>query len=511
MDNFHADPLAALPEFDPDLNDPEAVAAIVRLQQQNVAAEQQILQLQQQNAAMQNEILAQRQNLGNAGRRQAHAEGEFPTAQIVPLINIIQKFNGNPTKLHSFIEAVERVLPLIEQHRNQITYPAWLQAIRSKIVDDADNVLELYGTSVEWEDIKRNLITHYSDRRDEVSLINDLNMLKQTGTVHEFYNNIMHTISLLINLLNISRASEETKASKRTLYHDTGLRVFVRGLHNPVGPIIRAQRPANLVEALRLYVEEENNCYGRQENRNSNYLQPSLPPKPLKIQTPNPFLPKPRHIPPQQPMFNSNRLPQQHPFPNYNRPLQQYFNVVNRPQQIPPNPFNQPPPFAQFNHRPPYPQNGHPNPFNRWGQGPNPNPFNQRPFERNAFAPRPVQMARPVPMDVDQSIRSNKINYINRNSRPNFGNRGPHFQFQEVYPHDHYEWQYCEPEYQDEQYGSYDTYYGEAANYDPYSTYTENNPQHESSSTLEIKSESENLESNDDLNFRQDLEQQDKS
>lgn len=136
-------------------------------------------------------------------------------------------------------------------------YPIWIQAIRAKIVGDADNVLELYGTNLEWEEIKGNLITHYSDRRDEVSLTRDLFAIKQTGTVEDFYSRISHVVSLLVNLLNINELSAEVRSAKNIFYQDMGLKVFLSGLKD-LGPIIRAQGPSSLKEALRLCLEESN-------------------------------------------------------------------------------------------------------------------------------------------------------------------------------------------------------------------------------------------------------------
>lgn len=49
-----------------------------------------------------------------------------------------------------------------------------LRTIRNKIVGPANEALNMYGTPSIWENIKQNLITHYSDKRSETLLIRDI-------------------------------------------------------------------------------------------------------------------------------------------------------------------------------------------------------------------------------------------------------------------------------------------------------------------------------------------------
>ena len=167
------------------------------------------------------------------------------------------------------------MLPLLESARGAPVYTVWLQAIRAKIHGEADNVLELYGTSLNWTEIKTNLITHYSDRRDEVCLSRDLFRLEQTSTIEDFYGKISHVISLLVNLINLNNDNEQVKAAKNRLYQEMGLKVFLGGLKDPLGPIIRAQTPTSLKEALRLCLEESN--YNHRITHKT--LPPLLPPR----------------------------------------------------------------------------------------------------------------------------------------------------------------------------------------------------------------------------------------
>lgn len=95
-------------------------------------------------------------------------------------------------------------MPLLRRAQNSPMFDVWMQSIRSKITGDADTVLELYGTPLDWDDIKTNLISHYSDKRNEVSLTRDLFQLSQTTTVVSLYESVRHIISLLVNQLNLN-------------------------------------------------------------------------------------------------------------------------------------------------------------------------------------------------------------------------------------------------------------------------------------------------------------------
>ena len=339
--------------------------------------------------------------------------------QTPQILRDIPSFTGDVVKLNSFIKAIDNIIPAFRQVENTPTYDVWKQAVRGKITGDADAVLQLYGTEINWEEIKSTLITHFGDKRDESSLTKDLLKIKQVGTAEELYGNISYYLSLLINLLNLNEQNPDVRKAKKTFYQELGLKVFLGELMDPPGHIIRAQSPKNLKDALRICLDENNITYGRNTHRpppipikppQNKY--PLLPPKPFVQPMPFPKFPqqpyqqKPPHQlyqpryqqPPyqqkflQQPKFPQQRFPQQPKFPQ--QPYQQKFQnpyQSNFPQQQ--NPYQPKPYFQNYQ-------------------------FRQQPTNaQNVFAPRPAFQPKPVPMEVDQSIRSRGINYMNR---PNF-------------------------------------------------------------------------------------------
>ena len=414
--------------------------------------EQQIAQLQQALADREDQIAQLRLEAGGASQAVQTARAETAAAQqsiqdreeiirrlndqirgtpqgpLSPSESVLKKlqtphilrdlpcYDGNPVKLHQFLRAIDNIMPVIDEARGTPMYSVWIQCIRSKITGEADTVLELYGTELSWHEIKTNLVTHYSDKRDEVSLTRDLFKLSQTGSVEEFYGKVSHIISLLLNQLSLNEINGAIRASKKLFYQEIGLKVFLAGLKEPLGPIIRAQAPSSMREALRLCSEESNYNYVR---------------NPFKTHTP-PVPPKPQHQTTFNPQFKFPQYPQMH--------KQQFF----QPKPFPPNSHPQQKPF-NFN--------ATNNPFRQY---PNPNPFiqqRQMPPTQNSFAPRFNPQPKPVPMEVDPSVRSRKINYMNR----------PHFHLE------HNPENYCEQTGTD---NNYYPYYPE-----PYLAYYNNQQQ----------------------------------
>lgn len=310
------------------------------------------------------------------------AEKVLKAMQTPQAIRELPSFDGNPVKLHAFIRAVENLLPFLDTMKDTPFEEVWLQSIRAKITGDADQVLEIHGTPLKWNEIKANLIAYYNDKRDSVTLTRELFQLQQTGSIEEFYGSVQNVLSLLINHTNISTTNANLRADRTKTHQENALQVFLAGLREPIGGNVRARQPKKLKEAFDACVEERNfqNRFGL------NKPEPIRPPKPLML--PGPSKPTQQHfqIPNQQQKFNF-KPPQ--PFKNYqfpNQPQRNYFPAQN------------------FNSRPQVPPRKFPTTFNN---APNVQ-------LRNAFEPRPMQLPKPTPMEVDPSVRSKQINYINR-------------------------------------------------------------------------------------------------
>lgn len=187
----------------------------------------------------------------------------FDNLRIPDVIKALPEFDGNPRLLFDFINNVEEILSVIPQA--QASYLRLiLRSIRNKIVGQANEILNMYGTTLNWEQIKANLITHYSDKRSEINLIKDLHQLSQGSlTLEVFYSKIIEIHSTMVNHVTIHEANKDIILSKQKLYGDLCLTTFLSGLREPIGSTIRAMRPSTLLEAFNLCLQEQNISYGR--------------------------------------------------------------------------------------------------------------------------------------------------------------------------------------------------------------------------------------------------------
>lgn len=296
------------------------------------------------------------------------AERIMKSLQTPQAVRELQPFDGNPVKLHSFLRSVDHLMPFIEPLKNSPFEKIWLQAIRAKIINEADQVLETYGTALDWDEIKANLIAYYNDKRDPVTLTRELFQIQQVGSIEQFFGHIQNLLSLLINHTNISTDNENVKQDRILTHKENALQVFLAGLKEPIGGNVRARQPKTLKQAFDAAIEERN------FQSRGGLSRPNLPARP----------PKPINFPP--------NLLSHRPMP-----YSQFYTRQPMPQPQPYFPRQQ----AQFP-TPPMRQNFMPR-FTPNQQGNNPS---VRQPQRALPAPEPI--------DNDKSIRSKYVNYVNR-------------------------------------------------------------------------------------------------
>lgn len=284
-----------------------------------------------------------------------NADRILKSMQTPQTIKDLPSFNGNPIKLHAFIRSVENLIPFISTMENTPFYDIWIQSIRTKITGEADQILEIYGTPLNWDEIKANLIAYYSDKRDPVTLTREMFQLQQTGTIEDFYGKVQNILSHLINHANIENKETHIKNDRINNYKENALQVFLAGIKEPIGSNVRARQPKTLKEAFDASIEEQN----FQLKTGLKSIFPSFHSK-----------------------FQNAGIPMQYP--------RNFYNNFNIPRLPVPN--------------------------------------------RNVFAPKPYTVSQPkqLPMEVDRSIRSKQIDYINRPNTNSPNQRYPPYQQQNV-------------------------------------------------------------------------------
>lgn len=250
----------------------------------------------------------------------------FQSLRVPDAIKDLPHFDGNPRLLFEFLNNVEEIRSLISCTEGTPYGQLLLRAIRNKIIGSANEVLNMYGTQLNWTQIKQNLILHYSDKRNETSLIRDLHGIKQQGkTVERFYSEIIEILATMTNHVQIHETDANVIKAKRDLYTEMCLNAFLSGLKEPLGSTIRAMKPDTLAIAFSYCIKEQNISYARYDhsalrgdNKPHVALNRTLP---LTRQSP-PNTSIPRNNP-----FAINRPPNQQ---NFNKPPNQHnFNVNN--------------------------------------------------------------------------------------------------------------------------------------------------------------------------------------
>lgn len=242
----------------------------------------------------------------------------FKSLRVPDAIKDLPKFDGNPRLLFEFIQNVEEILSLIPQVDGTIQGKILLRAIRNKIIGPANEILNMYGTPLVWTSIRSNLVLHYSDKRNETSLIRDLHNLKQNqGSVEQFYSKIIEIFATISNHIKVHDTNLNVIKAKNDLYEEMCLNTFLVGLREPLGSTIRAMKPTTLPQAFAFCIQEQNIFYSK---TNLSFFDSMMHKKNFEVQK-------------QQPQYFSSAY---NTFSfNQTRPQPQYFNSSH-------NSFNQP-------------------------------------------------------------------------------------------------------------------------------------------------------------------------
>lgn len=178
--------------------------------------------------------------------------------KVIDLVEIIPKYDGEGGKLDGFIAAVEQILGLIRgEERSNIGVIA-LRAIRSKIVGAADKVLDLDESELNWDQIKRILISHFKDKRSGQDLIMELTHIKEKKLdVEALYSRVMTLRNALVSLTKTGENSILLRSEKIKWYEEMVLNAFISALKGPIGVTIRNMGVPNIAKAYEIACREE--------------------------------------------------------------------------------------------------------------------------------------------------------------------------------------------------------------------------------------------------------------
>lgn len=295
-------------------------------------------------------------------------------SRVPDTIKLLPTYDGDSRELSTWIQSVETTLALYVNLQGSHIYRIWLNQIRLKIIGKANEALTTSHTPTEWAAMRATLVEFFGDRRDISSLNQKIFDLQQKNrSVEDYYH---EATTLLADITSKVALDEENDGHEEHIMAYVRVMVkdaFIDGLDEPYASYTRNYRPNTLHEAFQCAREQ----MAAKERRSSKAR--SLAPRANPTSGPSQLVA--RRFPAQ--MFQSR------PWGN---------SAMNAPR----------PQFQQWQPRPPF------QPFQQGGFQPNRIPqFHQA---GPSGAPPVQQRAppRPVPMEVDRTMRSNVINYRNR-------------------------------------------------------------------------------------------------
>jgi len=111
----------------------------------------------------------------------------FKPKDIMAFVEHLPTFDGTPRQLGRYITSVEEILVLL-RGADQTPYGLLtLRTIRNKIIDRADEALELANTHLVWDEIKNNLIRLYSSKKSEANLLSELSTFSDNQTLGQLF------------------------------------------------------------------------------------------------------------------------------------------------------------------------------------------------------------------------------------------------------------------------------------------------------------------------------------
>lgn len=288
-------------------------------------------------------------------------------------LNMIPEFNGEQQLLPRFIEICEKLVNKFyntedeNDFQNEYLMSSILAKIKGKAaINISSNIIRT------WDDLKLALLNTYSDKRDVYTLNLELAELRQNNneSPFEFFHKVQHLLNLQITYLTnkIVPAEREILAQ---FCKNVAVRVFLRGLKEPLGSLMRTKKPDDLNQALNIMTNDFNLEYKQKSNQRQSICNHY-----------NPIMNRPNHNPTiskpsnqnlnLRPQFSNFRpYNQQNQFSNQYRQNNNYNSSnVFRPNQINPRTLPKQTPMSVTTRNTQQSLN-------------NPNPYNQYKFNQN--------------------------------------------------------------------------------------------------------------------------------
>lgn len=134
----------------------------------------------------------------------------------------------------------------------------------------------MYGIQHDWQSILETLINHYSEKRNSQTLLPELFNVKQNASLESFYNDVIKILIQLINSVQFDVSEVSVREDRIANYRANALHVFLSGIREPIGGVVRSRKPTTLREAYDACIQEIG-CRKRTNNTSTRSINYSLP------------------------------------------------------------------------------------------------------------------------------------------------------------------------------------------------------------------------------------------
>ena len=193
-------------------------------------------------------------------------------------LSMVPEFTGQPETLTRFLKISDQLINkfFIRDDPDHFDNTYLIHSIVSKIKGDASAKLANHPLE-NWEEVKKALKNLYQDKRDLFTLNIELTKLEQKNdTPFVYYEKINALLNLIQNCITLTYSGQASETLIK--YHqDLSLRVFLKGLNEPLSSLLVTKGPESLGDAFSMLTNEyqfsKNNTTSRPQAQKINFTQ----------------------------------------------------------------------------------------------------------------------------------------------------------------------------------------------------------------------------------------------
>lgn len=175
-------------------------------------------------------------------------------------LDMVPEFHGEQELLTNFLEVCDELVLQFYDRTNPANFQNkfLMRSILAKIKGRAAELI-ISANCSNWESVKNALTSGYSDKRDLYTLTIEISELKQGGdTPFAYLEKTRKFLNLAIMYLKNNAVPNIEQQAQ--FFKGLALRVFLRGLKEPLGGLLQARRPGDLDAAHNLLTNDFQFC-----------------------------------------------------------------------------------------------------------------------------------------------------------------------------------------------------------------------------------------------------------